>query len=226
MLVEQAAGVVVPDPRESDRFHDMELILPIALIREHCKIDDVATVGNEVLKLYRQAAVETAEAYTGLLIAEKKWVTEMVDHPDFSTNHRALFFEFKAKHMFANPIGYYYGFHGMHPQKVGLKIGHSTARLPIIANDFGLGCCNPGNSKSQENFMYMAGYDCERSIPAAFKLGALKYIAHVVENAGDVVVSTLATGRSTGGLDASAGSNPALASGALEIWRTIREDAI
>lgn len=225
MLVERKAGVVVPDPLEDDKLHDMELVVPLQLIREHCKLDDVEGVSDAMLKLYRSAAVETAEKYTGLMLHKKCWITELVEHPDFSLS-RQRWFEYSAQYMFANPMGYYYGFTGMAPQQVGLKLGTNKARLPIIANDFGLGCCNPCNTPLQEKFMYMAGYDCEKSFPAAFILGALKYIAHVVENPGDVASASLGTGGTTARYDLSSGSNPAVASGAIEIWRTIRSDAI
>lgn len=199
--------------------HDLEKILPMDLVREHCRLDDTEVLGDNILRLYRDAAVEAAEGYTGLLISEKKWITELVDHPGFDASRREPWFYFTAKYPFAHSIGYYYGVLNGGTNIIPLQIGGTSAKLPITMATVSMNCCRPCKNASSETFMYMAGYDCEAKIPARFALGALKYIAHVVENAGDK------TGILRREVD-TWGSNPAQASGAIEIWRTIRQDAI
>lgn len=223
MLVERSKGVLADLPEQVTKFHDMELVLSLSLVREHCKIDDVVSVGDSVLALYRQAALETAEKYTGLMLGKSEWITDFIEHPEFSRSHRFKFFEHRTKYPFAHPIGYYYGFHGTATQQIGLRIGTNIARLPIISSDFGIDCCHPCGTGLGQNFLYMAGYSCENDIPAAFKLGALRYIAYCVENAGDGGQQNVYISAKSG---AGSGSNPAFSSGALEIWRTIRADAI
>lgn len=199
--------------------HDLEKILPLDLVREHCRLDDTEVLGDGILRLYRDAAVEAAEEYTGLLIAEKKWISELVEHPSFDASRREPWFYHTAKHPFAHNIGYYYGVLNGGTNIIPLEIGSTRAKLPITMARLDMNCCRPCKDAPSETFMYMAGYDCEAKVPARFALGALKYIAHVVENAGDK------TGILRRDVD-TWGSNPAQASGAIEIWRTIRPDAI
>ena len=52
--------------------------LSIDMIRQHTKTDDVPAVTDDQLKLYRDAAIEAAEMYTGLLLSCQKSVVEPI----------------------------------------------------------------------------------------------------------------------------------------------------
>jgi hypothetical protein len=210
---------------EALRF-DIEAILSLALVREHCKVDDNMTVSDAILSLYRKAAIEAAEAYTGLFISRQQYVTEYVPNKQMNYEQPEYQFVFKTKRAFASEIAWYYGFEGITPEQIRVRIGTKKAILPIIQANFGFNCCKPGHTSEQGQFMYLAGYDCLDSIPAAFALGALKYIAHVIENPGDLVVAATESGAIARGLVVGTAANPVIASGAAEIWRMMVPDSI
>ena len=192
-----------------DQLFDEEAILPLALIREHTKTDDVMSVTDPMLSLYRMAAIEAAEAYTGLLISGKRAVTEAVRQPTYGMSSVRRKFIHETEFMIAAPDVWFYGLEGQSPTKIAAIVGETSIQLPIVAS--GLDCCSPcGSGFSGGRVMYHAGFSCVDAIPAGFRLGALKYIAHVIENPGDTI----------GGYDQTA-ANPARASGAIDIWRVM-----
>lgn len=204
---------------------DCERIVTLGMIRSHTKTDDIITVTDDQLRLYRRAALEAAEKYTGLLLTGQQVITEDVPLPKWEHAVRSPFFNYKTQYAFAQPMAYLYGMKNQAVQVIGVTVGTNTARLPVIYIDFGMGCCNPCREDDQPKFMYVAGYRCEEAIPAAITLGALKYIAHVIENPGDLVRQFNARQVSVGETSVEA-NNPALASGAIDIWRTVKDDAI
>lgn len=213
-----------PEPIAASPY-DIEMILPLELIREHCKIDDMEGVSDDMLVLYRKVALETAEKYTGLLLTDRRVITEVINRPSRSYKlNRKPTFKHTAKYNFAEPRVHYYGFINQPAQVIPVNVNQKIVHLPRIEEDFGFGCCNPCRTGGTLQIMYVAGYDCGSSMPSAITLGALKYIAHVVENPGDMVRSYSESG-SQSSIDAS-GSNPAIASGAMEIWRSTNDSAI
>jgi hypothetical protein len=207
--------------------HDFDEILPIALIRAHTKTDDVETISDAQLLLYRQGAIEAAEAYTGLLLQKQRLITDEIDNPPYMAGRDEPWFWHRTEYAFAESFGWYYGFSARVPVNVRVKIGARRAKLPIVANAFGHGCCNPELSTGESGrFMYLAGFSCVSDLPSAFTIGCLKYIAHLVENPGDIVVATTASKRPASGLTVSDPANPVIASGAAEMWRTMNPDAI
>jgi hypothetical protein len=55
--------------------------LSIEAIRSHTKTDDIPGVTEQQLILYRAAAIEAAERYTGLLLAGSRTITEPIQGP-------------------------------------------------------------------------------------------------------------------------------------------------
>jgi hypothetical protein len=206
-----------------DDLFSHEALLPLAMIREHTKTDDVPSVTDPMLALYRSAALEAAEAYTGMILSGRKAITEVVRIPPMQPGSYRRQFTHRTRYALADGRAWFYGFEGGAVHEVQADPGTNEVRLPMVMTDFGMGCCNPcadGGSR----LMYYAGLSCAERVPGAFKLGALKYIAHVIENPGDLV-SSYGTGgdKVQGGYEA---ANPALASGAIDIWRTMRPEAI
>lgn len=206
--------------------YDFEAVLPLSLIRQHTKTDDIPGVTDALLSLYRSAALEAAQKYTGLLLTGRMIFTEPVTLPraDFTGRGPRRTWH-HTKHPVASPMVYLYGAGGG-VITIHAVVGERRVPLPETMSDFGLGCCNPCASDQGPRVMYTAGYPCEADFPTAVKLGALKYIAHVIENPGDVVgvVSESGNAASSGGVGNA--NNPALASGAIEIWRSCVDDAI
>ena len=220
--VAQQAGFEEKGPDFRPRAYDYEAILPMELVREHTKTDDVLSVTDAQLSLYRKAALEAAEAYTGLPLVARRVQTEVVSFPrrerDQFYMDRPNYIVHRATGVFAEPQVYFYG-KGVATQVFMVTVGTNTVRLPIPF-DFGIGCCNPcGSNSIQAHIQYVSGFSCESDIPAAIRLGALKYIAHTVENLGDKI-------EKLGGVLTGREANPALASGAIEIWRSAVPSAI
>src|SRR5688572_13974020 len=82
LMAETTGGLPAPEPYIGDEvLYDLEKLIPISLIREHTKTDDVPAVSDDQLRLYRSASVEAAEQYTGLLLSSSKPITEAVECP-------------------------------------------------------------------------------------------------------------------------------------------------
>lgn len=213
----------VPEHREA---FDLDKVLPLELIREHTKTDDIPSVSDALLGVYRAAAVQAAEEYTGLLIGGQRVRVDLVPEPGYIPGvRRPPFFLFTASARFATHVAYYYGLTAR-PEMVQVQPGQRRVRLPVIYDSFGMGCCNPCGTIPQGRLQYTAGYGCEADIPPAFALGALKYIAHVIGNPGDNVIAANVSGQAQSNIGVDIASNPALASGAIEIWRVMLPDAI
>lgn len=214
--------------------YDFEAFLPLGLVRQHTKTEDIPAVTDEVLDLYREAAIQAAEVYTGLSLSKRKVVTEFVSLSVGAQRPRMYGQQWKPtfSHITEYPVSddfvWYYGHRvDAAPEKVFVRPGSTEIQLPRRHDSFGLGCCNPYGPEPHAKIMYHAGYSCLTQLPAALKLGALKYIAHAVTNAGDTVVATTAAGgKSSSGTaqDVAGASDPAVASGAVAIWRTLVKD--
>lgn len=206
----------------------LDSVLSLDDIRTHTKTDDVPAVTDFQLRLYRKAAFEEAEKYTGLLLTGQKIITENVQPPTFTYRNAQLGtkFKYRLQYAAAQDFVWFYGLKQRRPDRVPVLPGSQEILLPRIFDDFGMGCCNPCGGDGYAKLQYVAGFSCVEDLPATLLLGVLKYIAHVVENPGDfVVMQGVGGGRKTGG-DIAAAANPAWASGAIEMWRTLRSDAI
>lgn len=208
---------------------DLNSVLSLADVRAHTKTDDVPSVTDFQLKLYRKAAFEEAQQYTGLMLVGQRIITEDVRPPEpmsYARMQGGMHFVHTTQYATAQNFVWYYGLKSQKPQRVAVPIGTNEVKLPRQFDDFGLGCCNPCGSAAHARIQYVAGFGCEADLPAVLLLGVLKYIAHVVENPGDfVVMQGVGGGKKTGG-DIAAAANPAWASGAIELWRTLKRDAI
>lgn len=206
---------------------DFEKVLPLADIRVHTKTDDVPAVTDTQLRLYRKAAFEAAQEYTGLLFMGQRIITEDVTPPQVTQLWDAQnpYFTHRLQYAIAQNFLWYYGLKAMRPQRVPMLIGATEVKLQRQFDSFGLGCCNPCGG-SHAKILYVAGYGCEEDLPATLLLGVLKYIAHVVENPGDVVVAQNTSGGRADGVGVGQAANPAWASGAIEMWRTLKKDAV
>lgn len=246
------------DPTESDLVcapYDMEKVLPIAAIREFTNTDDVPHFTNYMLDLYRASALEAAQEYTGLLLSGRQTITEIVEIPLQITRNCRNFnrggidryggyggfgggaydnvqvpnHAHYTKYRFAQDTAIYFGIGGRFRHVVNVEPGTNRVELEVVQSPFGDSCCDPKSTGGYvSRLMYVAGFADECLIPAPIKLGALKYIAHVIENSGDIVMTTTAgSGSSSGGnADVSQSNNPALASGAIDIWSTVVSDRI
>lgn len=207
---------------------DMENLLPLSIVREHTKTDDIPTVTDTMLMLYRSTAFQAAEKYTGAQLTGTTTLVESVTLPNTASSRyrRTNTFPFMSSRAAGSSVAWLYGHKNRAPVQLSLVVGARRHMLPLIMYEFGLGCCNPCADIPTMSLLYTAGYGCEADVPDLIKLGVLKYIAHALENPGDVVSATNEAGGSTSGYSLSTGADPALASGAINIWRSAMGGAI
>lgn len=217
----------IPDYPGKPNELDLEKVLPLELIRTHTKTDDTPHVTDAQLELYRAAAFEAAEKYTGLLLTHQQIVRE----PIASESRRGFRRVRKHRLKKATVDGRIYMYGGGLLQAILITVAPGTREvtLPIVQEALDAStCCRP-DSLGGENFgmsiMYMAGLENETSIPRILIIGCLKYIAWAVQNPGDVVMTVKnRTGAGEAGIVGT--NNGAWASGAIEDWRTIMDDDI
>lgn len=207
---------------------DLEKVLPLAIVRQHTKTDDTPRVTNEMLSLYRSAAFESCEQYTGMVFTASRIVRENVTRE----GHRKRFRQHRTitlKYATVDDTVYLYGGGMLRPQAVLVTPGSRHIRIPVIQEALDASsCCDPC-SRGGENFgvmvMYRTGILDATHVPAVVLLGCLKYIAWAIENPGDTV-QTVKNRQSVGESGIVGTNNGAWASGAIEEWRQILPNAI
>jgi len=208
---------------------DWNEALSINLIRQHTKTDDVAGVSDEMLEVYRRAAVEAAELYTGALLTNQRVVTEAIQGPS-----RPRFGKLTYKHRLQYPVAdglvHLYGSQNVNANHaIRVPPNTRTIQVPIWTGWLDLSnCCDPCSSHHLNADMmaaYKAGFKCPADVPTGVILGMLQFVAWVLEHPGDILLTVRnKEDNSTKGLMGS--NNIALASGAIETWRQYDPEAI
>lgn len=217
-------------PQLSGKVYDLEAFLPLATIRQHCKIDDVIRVPDSLLLLYRKAAFGAAEKYTGLLFTEIRVVTQSAENGrDLTAGHRWKgSFKLRLDYPTADGILYLYG--GKHTLEVGTIVvppGSTEVQIPInhYAIDATPCCvtdpCGRGPANYGRMLMYRAGLASEESLDSNVVLGALKYIAFLVDNPGG---DNPANVNQANVNPQTSANNISWKSGAIEEWRLVTKD--
>ncbi|MDQ6433759.1 hypothetical protein RB623_06800 [Mesorhizobium sp. LHD-90] len=201
-------------------------LLTIELIRDHTKTDDVPSVSDEQLKLYRAASVEAAEQYTGIMLRGYKPITEQIDFRIGHKSMRSGYVVYNLHHPSTDGIVYLYG-----ALTTTLRIRPRSRKIHIptmaIMLDVSSACCrgpcdefNERGGHVQFDLMalYRTGFAKWDDLPKGIILGMLKFIAWCVTHPGDELISV----RNKEGISAGlimGTNNVAFASGALELWR-------
>lgn len=227
---EQRNVLAEPPYPGQDETHSLEKILPLELIRQHTKTDDNPAVTDELLDLYRQAAMEACELYTGRIWGRAEIRREPVSQ---AINRRrrldAQFTTVELSAPVADGVLYLYGGGILKTEMVRVEKGATRVRIPVlqVALDAS-SCCNPcgdGGRNWGIMAMYRTGTDNPAAVPAGIKQGMLKMIAWSVENPGDVLKTVKNSERATAsGLIGT--NDAAFASGAVEHWRMYVPSAI
>ena len=208
---------------------DWSTLLSIELIRQHTKTDDVAGVSDPMLDLYRRAAVEAAELYTGALLTTQMTVTEPIQGPA-RPKFGKLTYKHKLKYPVADGLVHLYGSQNVNANHaIRIPANTRTIHVPIWTGFIDLtNCCDPCASHHLNADMmaaYKAGYKCPEDVPKGITLGMLQFVAWILEHPGDILLTVRnKEDNSTKGLMGS--NNIALASGAIESWRQYDPEAI
>jgi len=202
--------------------------LSIDLIRQHTKTDDVAGVSDGMLEVYRQAAVEAAELYTGAMLTTQKTVTEAIQG-QARPKPGKLTYRHKLQYPVADGLVHLYGSQNINANHaIRVPPNTRTIHVPIWTGFIDLSnCCDPcatHHLNAEMMAAYKAGYRCPADVPMGIVLGMLQYVAWILEHPGDILLTVRnKEDNSTKGLMGS--NNIALASGALETWRQYDPEA-
>lgn len=234
LMPEIAKPLVIPEiPGKIAGNLDLERILTISDIRVHTKTDDTPHVTDRQLELYRRAAFEAAEQYTGFLLMQTTQQIEDVKRHHNIARGRHRPYKHTLRYPSADGIVHLYGSRdGLGDRTLSITPGSRSVHIPMIHTAIGTSpCCDPCGSGRADplNFglkiMYLAGFRHESDIPAGVILGCLKYIAWSIENPGDALRSVKDTAQANLGV-LQGTNNIAWASGALELWRQYDPEAI
>lgn len=185
----------------------LERLLPLALVRAHTKTDDVPHVTDEQLGLYRQAAFEAAQLYTGIELTGPEFVTQAIPHNQGRPRSIAL----------DRPAldGIVVLSEGMRSATLAVAPGATQIRIsPDVGSigggmpgDADLGCS--GDVVAGASIRYRVRQPCDPDLPADVKVGCLQFIGWLIGNPGDNTdVRSAADVRSA-----------SRASGAINTWR-------
>lgn len=229
--------VATPDLGPAKPF-DLAKWIPISLIREHTKTDDVPSVSDDQLGMYRMAGIEACEQYTGFLLREQRSIVEPVQQPMHMRTLKRGYFTHTLQYPSLDGVVYLYGApQNAHALTIRIAIGSRRVRVPVMmANlDLSSSCCRPICDTGAEinggmQLMYRAGFKSNaegvpEGVPAGLTLGILKYIAWSITHPGDMLLTVRNRESSDEGLVRGT-NNAAWASGALELWRQYDAEAI
>lgn len=210
---------------------DLDKMLSLDTIRVHTKTEDVPAVTDTQLEIYRKAALEAAEQYTGLLLRGNKQQIEAIDFTPTKRDQMKGYRRYNTQYPVSDGLVYIYGSRdGLGNRTIRVTPGTTEVRLPIthVALDAS-SCCNPNPCHQAGDWglqiMYRAGYPKCEDVPSGILLGMLKYIAWNITHPGDEF-SSVRNRESVEGLAMQGTNNISWASGAIELWRQYNPDAI
>ncbi|MGY3615670.1 hypothetical protein [Bradyrhizobium sp. USDA 10063] len=226
------------EPDQVTKF-DWSRRLSLDLIRQHTKTDDVPGVTDDQLDLYRASSVESAEFYTGMLLAGQRTVVEAIQSPPRherqsiwpSLHPGKLTYRFRLQYPVADGMVYLYGGAPGNNMAFPVPPGTRAIRIPIRTGLLDLSnCCDPCATHYLNRGMmaaYKAGFACVDDVPAGIIVGCLQYIAWIIEHPGDELLTQRNRKDNSTKIGGVSGSNNiAMVSGALESWRLYDNEAI
>lgn len=212
-----------------DEAFSLEAMLPLELIREHTKTDDVPSVTDRQLDLYRQAAVEACELYTSTLLRGIETQTEPCDHEITRRARMKGYYIHRTRYAIADGVVHLFGSRdGLGNRRLSAPPNTRSVRIPVehIAWDTTSCCGGPCTSEPVNwgmRIMYRAGFSRCDMIPAGLRIGMLKFVAWSIAHPGDEFVS-IRDRVSTDVSGVIGTNNTAWASGAVEMWRQYDAD--
>jgi len=170
-------------------------VLPIEIIRQHTKTDDDPAISDTLLALYRRAALEEAERWTGWGLSGRRTITEFLTLPKRRSfaSHLDLrsrpFITIYLKNAPNNGRVIVNGGGLENPLEV-TATGADGRAIHLNQDIFPsqLNCCEGGcGERNPLTATYSIGADCDADVPAVILLGALQLIAYYISHPGDVI---------------------------------------
>ncbi len=205
---------------------DLEDVLSIARIRQHTKTTNVIQTPDDLLVLFRQARIEAAEAFTGMLLRPLQPYEQSITSRESTSSFRRRT-KIRLDHPVADGLLTINGkFAGQGSRIIQVPRGATRVIVPVMHEAVDTAsCCDPcsvGAENHGATATYNTGLTCATEIPAGIIVGCLKYIAWTLMNAGDEL-KTVRDGTSSQ-INGISGTNDAVfASGAFDEWRRFRD---
>jgi hypothetical protein len=200
------------------------------MIRQHTKTEDVPGVTDDQLMLYRSAAIEAAELYTGMLLSGQKNIIEPVQGPSQVRRPGHYHYIHRLRYPTADQYAYLFGSPWPTDNMTFMvPVGTRTIKIPVRTGYVDThNCCDPCSEHHLNAGMqlsYRAGFTSPDQVPSGVIIGILQFIAWVVQHPGDELLTMRNTEQArTGGVGGT--NNIAMASGALESWRLYNPEAV
>jgi hypothetical protein len=199
---------------------DLEAVVSLEMIRLHCKLDDIGGVSDPQLALYRRAAFEAAEQYTGRAWTGERYRVQSIA----SKNRDRRTGKIRVRLDEATVDGVIVVTGGVRDDVLAVSPGTTEIMLPVYLDVIDVAdCCNGCDTPINYglSIRYKAGACKADDIPAGIVIGVLKFIAWNVENPGDTLI-TVNDGQQSGRQGISGTNNGTWGSGAIEQWRQYR----
>lgn len=201
---------------------DHETVLPISTIREHSKTDDTPQVTDEQIKLYRTAAFEQAELYTGRVILGHKQIMErfFIEGNERELTRPKRTHRLKLTYTPLDRSVIVSDFGGKNKQVLKTKLNDRKLEVPVGVVGVNMGnCCAGLGLEYNAQALYRTGYETPEDIPGTLLFGCLKFLTWAIFNPGDELLTVRnRLGTTETGLIGT--NNGAWASGAIEHWKT------
>ena len=208
----------------SEKKMDLEVLIPMELMRDHTKTNDIIQITDEQMRYYREVSLEQAEIYTGRFVHRLVTIQEEVQNGSGRKGFRE---SYRVKLSYT-PLGGRLMLSGPGGQRVQARTKRDDRIVELQAmtteiswND----CCNPcgGGAKTNRDFkaVYESGYRTPEEVPSTIVYGCLKFITWAMANPGDELLTVRnRLGTTETGLIGT--NNGAWASGAIEHWQGYR----
>lgn len=195
-----------------------EDVLPMELMREHTKTNDVMTVSDSQLELYRDTAFEQAEKYTGRIILGFAGVSETFEFDASKERRPRQTYRYDLSYLPMEKIIYISGAGGAR-ERAMVRANSRKIDVPRNGMNVEMGNCCAGLGLNLKGMTtYTTGYKTKEDIPSTILYGCLKFIAWSVGNPGDELMTVRnRLGTTETGLIGT--NNASWASGAIEHWK-------
>ena len=206
----------------SDTVANLEEALPLKLIRQHTKSDDDLRVDDSLLSIYRNAAIEAAEVFTGRVWAGLKTISEHIGQimpPSRFKKPRPI----KLQYPVYDGLVTLTGGKLANPVQILTSKGSRKIIPPILSMNLEGSCCNPCGADFNSGIIatYKTGVNGASDIPNGVFLGCLIFFAWQIGNPGYQLM-TMADSSTRYNNGISGTNNAIFASGAAEQWRVYR----
>lgn len=202
----------------SRNYFKAEEILSMELMREHTKTNDVATVSDSQLELYRDTAFEQAEKYTGRIILGSARIYEKFEFDASQERRPRSYYRYKLSYL---PIEKQIFFSGAGGAKQRGNVRANSRKIDVPRDGMTVNmnsCCAGSGMMLEGSTTYTTGYLNKDDIPSTIIYGCLKFIAWSVGNPGDELMTVRnRLGTTETGLIGT--NNASWASGAIEHWK-------